>query len=70
MNKVVFEVMDVFGDTVQLLEEQWREHITVRHPEVRPFLEFIAETIRLPDCVFTSDVELRIVYFARNSFLR
>jgi len=57
MNKVVFETMDVFGDTVQLLEEQWTNHITVRHPEVIPFLELIAEAIRLPDCVFTSDVE-------------
>ena len=57
MNKVVFETMDIFGDTVQLLKEQWTNHITVRHPEVTPFLEFTAETIRLPDCVFTSDVE-------------
>ena len=66
MDNVVFKAIDIFGDTVQLLEEQWTNHIMVRHPEVMPFLEFIAEAIQIPDCVFTSDIELHSKIFYKR----
>jgi len=57
MNDIIFEVVDVFGNTVRLLEAQWTHHIKVRHPEITPFLSQIIDTIRAPDCVFASEVE-------------
>jgi hypothetical protein len=51
----VFEVMDVFGEPVQLPEARWTSHVLASHPEMQPHLESIQQAIQTPHFVLASD---------------
>lgn len=44
------EISDPSGFRTILTDECW-QHITARHPEMRPFRGFVVETMRQPDAI-------------------
>jgi len=44
-------VQDPTGLEVVLTDECW-QHITDHHPEIRPFKQFVLETIQRPDAIY------------------
>ena len=60
----LFQVTDVFGDTVCLPDRRWYGHILLIHPEIRPFLNELETTIQRPDCVYSSesDADVKLFY--------
>jgi hypothetical protein len=68
MSVEIFTTEDVWDEAVTLPEQQWQQHILVRHPEVGPYLAQIEDTVHAPDCVFSSEVRSDAkIFYKRHS---
>lgn len=50
-----FQVTDVFGEIVCLSDTRWQGHILAAHPEMKPYVAEVEDTIAHPHCVYESE---------------
>lgn len=50
----MFSTTDPYGREIKLTKETWYDHICVRHPELKPLLKEIQETIENPSIIAKS----------------
>ena len=64
----VLEAEDVFGDSIRLTRERWDQHILATHPEVKPYLSELKQTLKEPHCVYRSAIDPESKLFYRRGF--
>jgi hypothetical protein len=63
---ILFEVIDPFGDKVQLSDDKWNTHILASHPEMAPYLDLLFEAIENPHAVLRSSTASESKLFYRR----
>lgn len=54
-NNLIFKTNSIFGETIILTQEQFKNHIINRHPELISHEDDIKRTIQTPHLVYTSE---------------
>lgn len=63
MQKYIIQATDINGCSVLLGEQEWKNHILVKHPEIESFLEEIKKAVKSPTEVHLDPEDARVYLY-------